>query len=176
MKLIKPTLQYKNTFQEALEEFEAENAKGFWNIKQKAIDNIELYIHNSEKYEKGIDLPENWVPASTYWLMDEEKFLGHVSIRHKLNVPLKKKGGHIGYAIRPSVRRKGYGKKILELALPKARKLDIKNALITCIDTNVSSQKIIESHGGVYQDKNEVDGIPIRRYWIALQANEHQQG
>ncbi len=163
MKLIKPTLQYEESFREGLEEFEAEDAKGFWDIGKKAIDDIKSYIHTSQKYEKGIDLPKNWASASTYWLMDEDEFVGTIII-----IQQKKEGGNIGYYIRPSMRQKGYGKKILELSLPKAKELGIKKVLITCDEDNVASRKIIEQNGGIYEGPAELNGIPICRYWIDL--------
>jgi len=116
--------------------------------------------------QKGLDLPEGFVPASTFWLVDNNKFIGHVNIRHKLNEKLSKVGGHIGYAIRPSERRKGYGSQILALVLSKVSELGIKHALVTCDNDNLASAKIIEKNGGVFQDKELVDKVTIKRYWI----------
>ncbi len=55
----------------------------------------------------GINLPESWVPDSTYWLVtDHNRIVGAVNIRHSLTEHLFNAGGHIGYGIRPSERRK----------------------------------------------------------------------
>ena len=73
--------------------------------------------------------------------------------------------------IRPtSERNKGYGKKMLSLALPKAKALGLNRVLITCDETNLGSRKIIEENGGVYEDSvSQGDGLPPkRRYWIDL--------
>jgi predicted acetyltransferase len=60
--------------------------------------------------ENGENLPEGWVPDSTYWLVTEDQqIVGAVNIRHTLTDKLLNSGGHIGYGIRPSERRKGYG-------------------------------------------------------------------
>lgn len=70
----------------------------------------------------GINIPETWVPDSTYWLVtDENKIVGAVNIRHSLTEHLFNAGGHIGYGIRPSERRKGYATKLLKLSLEKRR-------------------------------------------------------
>lgn len=70
----------------------------------------------------GINIPETWVPDSTYWLVtDENKIVGAVNIRHSLTKHLFNAGGHIGYGIRPSERRKGYATKLLALSLEKRR-------------------------------------------------------
>ena len=68
----------------------------------------------------GINLPDSWVPDSTYWLVtDHNRIVGVVNIRHSLTEHLFNAGGHIGYGIRPSERRKGYATKLLALSLEK---------------------------------------------------------
>lgn len=47
--------------------------------------------------------------------------MGAVNIRHSLTKHLFNAGGHIGYGIRPSERRKGYATKLLALSLEKRR-------------------------------------------------------
>ncbi len=79
----------------------------------------------------GINIPETWVPDSTYWLVtDENKIVGAVNIRHSLTEHLFNAGGHIGYGIRPSERRKGYATKLLKLSLEKNE--GIKHRESTC--------------------------------------------
>ncbi len=148
MKLHKPTKKYEQEWKAGIDEFEAENRAGFWNMPTKPTD-IEEYIQRTENQSKGLKLPDNWVPATTYWLIDKEAFIGHVNIRHKLNERLKMIGGNIGYAIRPKYRNQGYGKKLLELTLQKAKEIGLKKALLTCDDDNTASIKIIKKYGGV---------------------------
>jgi predicted acetyltransferase len=83
---------------------------------------------------------------------------------------LEKKGGHIGYYIRPSQRGKGYGNLILHLSLEKARELGLKRVLVTCDDNNDASLKTIENNGGKLVDKIKGEGSVVltRRYWIDL--------
>jgi len=167
MHLVKPTPKYAESWKEALKELEAEGTKGFWNIPEKPTT-IEEYIQRTKDHKEGKNLPDYWVPASTYWLIDNDIFVGHVNIRHELTEKLKKLGGHIGYAIRPTERKKGYGTKILELALKEARKIGLKRILLTCDDNNIPSQKIIEKKGGNLKDKVTVEGKVVRRYWIDI--------
>lgn len=167
MRLVKPTKKYEKSWKEALQEFEVEEQRGFWNVPEKPTD-LDEYIKRTKAHSKGKNLPDYWVPADTYWLIDKDQVVGHVNVRHKLTEKLKKVGGHIGYAIRPSARKKGYGRKILELALPKAKEVGLQKVLVTCDDSNVASQKIIERSKGQLQDIIEVDGEKVRRYWIEL--------
>lgn len=167
MKLVKPTKKYEKSWQAALAEFEAEERKGFWNVPDKPTD-LNEYIKRTNNHSKGIDLPDYWVPATTYWLIDKDQFVGHVNIRHELNEKLQKIGGHIGFAIRPSCRQEGYGTKVLELAIPKAQKIGLAKALVTCDDDNVASARIIEKNGGKLDQKLKFEGKLIRHYWIDL--------
>lgn len=167
MHLEKPSKKYEQSWKETIREFEAENQSGFWNVPEKPTD-LDKYIQLTKDHEEGKNLPEYWVPATTYWLIDNNQIVGHLNIRHKLTDKLKIYGGNIGYAIRPSARKKGYGSKILELALPKAKEIGLEKALITCDDSNTASIKIIEKNGGKLQDKNMVEEKLVRRYWINL--------
>ena len=74
------------------------------------------------------------VPANTYFTIRESdnKIIGMVNIRHYLNDYLRKFGGHIGYGIRPTERRKGYNKIQLYLTLLKAQKLGLDKVMLGC--------------------------------------------
>ncbi|MGG3400165.1 GNAT family N-acetyltransferase [Bacillus cereus] len=118
----------------------------------------------------GVNLPESWVPDSTYWLVtDNNRIVGTVNIRHSLTEHLFNAGGHIGYGIRPSERRKGYATKLLALSLEKAKQLNITKALIVCDEVNTASEKTILHNGGLRdEDFIEKDGNVVRRFWIEL--------
>ena len=129
------------------------------------------FVSKLRNNARGIDIEDGCVPSSTYWLVDEDnEVVGRVNIRHELTPKLERFGGHIGYAIAPSQRRKGYGTMILKLALVKAKELCLKRILITCDIDNIASRKIIENNGGVFQDELIVEGRDklSRRYWIEL--------
>lgn len=124
------------------------------------------------KYEnnrQGINLPEGYVSASSFWLVEDDVVIGVGGIRHSLTPALQKFGGHIWYAIIPSKWNLGYGTLQLKLLLEEAFKLGIYNALITC-DDNIGSYKVMENNGGVYQDtiENIIDdqSRKTRRYWV----------
>ena len=106
--------------------------------------------------------PEGHVPATTLWWIDDDEYLGRLAIRHRLTARLREVGGHIGYDIRPSARRRGHATALLAAALPMAHDLRIGLALITCDEDNIASRKVIEANGGVFEDTR--DGK--RRYWV----------
>ena len=168
IRLVKPTAKYKKSFTTAMKEFHREDRKNDTDIKKLEQD-FAGFVKKMRNYEKGRNLPKGHVPSSYYWLLDNSEFIGETTIRHKLTKALLKEGGHIGYGIRPTKRKKGYGIKILALALQKAKKLGIRKVLVTCGDDNFGSWKIIEANGGVLQDKIRHKGKLVRRYWITIE-------
>lgn len=168
MELVKPSKKYEQSFMGAVDEYMAEG-RTYEALVLDEQGSFEGMIKYYADIEQGINLPKGYVPATEFWLVDGDKFIGRLSIRHQLNDYLTTFGGHIGYAIRPSERKKGYGSKALELGLVEAKKLGINKILITCNNTNIGSRKIIEKNGGVFEDERPKEGeAPILRYWITL--------
>ena len=168
VKLVKPSVDLKPAYLSFYEEWKASEEEMIpWVIGKDPTD-FEGMVSSLLEAEKGIGLPEGWVPDSTYWLIDEEyRILGVVNIRHTLTNHLMNAGGHIGYGIRPSERQKGYATEILRLALEKTRELGINRVLVVCDAINIGSEKTIRKNGGVEDnDFVEDDGNVIKRYWI----------
>lgn len=93
--------------------------------------------------------PDGFVPQTTLWWVDGTEYLGRLSIRHRLTPALRELGGHIGYDVRPSARRRGHATAMLRAALPVAHRLGIDRALVTCDADNMASRKVIERNGGI---------------------------
>ncbi|NTV89174.1 MAG: GNAT family N-acetyltransferase [Clostridiales bacterium] len=118
-------------------------------------------------YQKG------FVPASLYFLTDgDNRLYGAIHIRHELNEMLRYSGGHIGYGIKPSERKRGYASKMLSMALPLARKLGIERALLTCDKNNTGSAKTILKNGGVFESEIPLEDSIMQRYWIDIPSGD----
>lgn len=116
---------------------------------------------------------EKKVNSSTFWLANgDNRLIGVVNIRHRLNEGLLHIGGHIGYGIRPSERRKGHATELLRLALIKAKQLGISKALLTCDKDNIGSAMTIMNNGGVLDSEAVVNDVAIQRYWIEVVSVE----
>jgi predicted acetyltransferase len=109
------------------------------------------------------DKPPYRVPETVLWYIEGTTFIGHVSIRHRLTEWLLDQGGHIGYDVRPSARRQGHATAMLAGALPRANRLGIDPALVTCMRDNFASRRVIERAGGELEDERQ----GRLRYWIA---------
>lgn len=131
--------------------------------------NYDEWLIKIEKEHIGLDLQDGRVPSTVYFLMSDEQIVGSLSIRHNIdNDFLSLYGGHIGYAVRPSERRKGYATIMLRLALYKCEELGLENVMVTCKENNIGSAKTIENNFGVL---SEVIFIPeencnFKKYWI----------
>lgn len=111
------------------------------------------------------------VPSHLYFLAESEssKLLGAIQIRHHIKHPnLIETGGHAGYGICPSERRKGYATKMLGLAIFEAKNIGLSDLLVTCKDANVGFWKTIESNGGIFERTTYDEGHLARRYWIKV--------
>ena len=164
-----PTAVVRDSFLAAVDEFEEAQE---WSADEanEARSDFDGYIERLKNRAHGEDLPEGYVPESIFWLIESNTYIGRISVRHQLTEKLKNFGGTIGYAIRPSERRKGYGKKLLALGLHKAAELGINEVILTCDETNVGSRRIIEANGGELLEggvKMEDQSVPKRRYKIA---------
>jgi predicted acetyltransferase len=96
------------------------------------------------------------------WWVHDEEYLGRIAGRHRLAPHLREVGGHFGYDVRPSARRRGHATAMLRAALPIARRLGIEPALVTCDVDNIASRKVIERNGGVLEDQR---GDKLR-FWV----------
>lgn len=134
-----------------------------WDPAMRWRDYVELCTARSH----GRRLAERWVPSTFLVAEVEGLIVGRASVRHRLNEFLLHEGGHIGYAVRPAHRRRGYGSEILRQALVLARAHGVGDVLLTCDVPNTASAAVIERLGGVLEDvRDGADGVPKRRYWI----------
>ena len=115
------------------------------------------------------------MPMTQYIYLREtdNKIVGVMQIRHNCNTFLAQYGGHIGYSVCPSERRKGYATQMLRLALPKCKELGIDRVLICCAQGNEGSRRVILHNGGKYESTvhDPERDQDLERYWIDLSDN-----
>jgi predicted acetyltransferase len=132
---------------------------------------LEHFLRRHVDFAAGKNLPEGWIPASTFWLLDnEDRAVAMSNLRHKLTPQLLNRGGHIGYYVMGQQRGKGYGTQVLALTLIQARSLGLDRVLVSADSDNERSIRIIERNRGLLEDEriDETTGSPYCRYWIDL--------
>ncbi|WP_327031449.1 GNAT family N-acetyltransferase [Micromonospora ureilytica] len=102
------------------------------------------------------------------WIVEDDRVLGGIALRHELDDYLLRVGGHIGCGIRPSARRRGLATWALDRMLGEARALGLDRVLLACEADNTASAKTIERLGGVLEDIRDTELGLARRYWITL--------
>lgn len=153
--LVLPSDQYKASFLQAVREYQADKLPYYLELSLEELErDFPGYL---TKLTTKSDLPH-----TTYWLVEGDDFIGRVDI--------KEPGGHISYDVRPTQRRKGFGKLLLQLGLEQAKALGFKEVLVTCDVANISSNKIIQSNGGVLKEVEPMGtGKPDKvKYSISL--------
>ncbi len=167
--LFLPSECYQESYLAALREFQADGERIEWNVEYLE-RHFPAHIQELRNLSNPQKVKPKHVPSAIYWLIDEDGFAGQASLRYELNDWLRRYGGHIGYGIRPSKRRQGYGRQVLALMLNKARQRGLARVLVTCDEDNIGSRKIIEYNGGKLENAVVQEGIAARklRFWIDI--------
>ena len=172
--LEEPSLERKDEIIEYLDEFIKYNS----NINGTgSLDKIYDGYTFEEALERCLNMKNEWyaksinrVPGKTFLLIrkDDNKIVGTINIRWNLSEKMLKFGGHIGYGIRPTERRKGYNKIQLYLVLLEAQKLNLDKVMIDCSVDNLGSDKTIKALGGILErcELDESDNTMTNVYWI----------
>jgi len=159
--------------------------KNIWEYRQEHFTFGETYVNGSCGMTNYTDFDE-WLEvvlsiekdrlskdhyhASTFFSVRESdnRVIGSIQLRHFLTPELEKHGGHIGYGIRPTERRKGYGKRQLSLVLDIARERKIPKVMISCEKNNIASGRTAIGCGGILTAENDYNGKEQQIYWIDL--------
>ena len=170
-KLEKPSIEFKESYIEAVQEFHEEDRYTFLRVEALE-ENFEDFVEKVNAGKKELHRPyPNWVetvPETVLWLAKEHNFIGTLSIRHRLNWHLEKSGGHVNFIIRPSMRGKGFGKKLLQKAIPYIAYYGVDRALLTVDPKDEAANRIVQFCGAQLEDTlPATDKFPERhRYWL----------
>lgn len=176
MKLVFPNKAYEEKAKEFIAEFYE------YGSEIAGSGSLDRYLREST-YDQWLDkvfsyidianIPEDKIPGLTYFFVREEddRIVGMVNIRLALNDFIRNEAGHIGYCIRPTERRKGYGTRLLRAGISVCRRVDIGNIIVSCDKVNLASAGVIRNCGGVLEAElySEAFGEVIQRYVIPLE-------
>lgn len=109
-------------------------------------------------------------PGKTFLLIraNDNRIVGTINLRWNLSELMLQFGGHIGYSIRPTERRKGYNKINLYLVMIEARKVGLDKVMLACDVNNAGSDRTLQALGGKLE-RTEIDpsdGMLTNVYWF----------
>ncbi len=153
MKLVFPTLEYKEKATEYIREFYE------YNSEINGSGGLDRFLRESTyeewlvKIRKDIDIAnveKPRVPALTYFYVREEddRIVGMINIRLALSDFLREEGGHIGYSVRPTERRRHYATDMLKAGVEVLNTIGINEVLVSCDKENIASSGTILNNGG----------------------------
>ncbi len=150
--LVKPDLSMVKEISAFKKEFLATNGERMNGCSHlEKFDKIEDWIKYVQDISSEVTLPKNSVLSDQYVYIrkSDNKIVGMIVFR-KLN-----KGeyfddflGNLGYAVRPSERRKGIAKSMIKDILPECKKAGYKSLSLVCHKVNEASRRTIISCGG----------------------------
>ena len=149
---------YKNEFS-----LNNESIHGAANLEELSVRD---WVQFTERTKHKETVSPGFVTAHTFFALDNDKIVGIINARHELNDYLLNLGGHIGYSVRKSERRKGYAKKMLKYSSKFLFSLGLDKILITCDKNNIVSKRTIESCGGILENEVIEATRTTLRYWI----------
>ncbi len=176
MKLVLPTINYKKQAIEYINEFKE------YGSEVNGSGALDSYLEGAT-YEEWLqkvlndmdiaNISKPRVPALTYFYVKEEdnRIVGMVNIRLALNDFLRTEGGHIGYSIRPTERKRHYATDMLKAAVDVCNTIGINDVLVTCDKVNVASAKVIQNCGGELEAEfySDIYKEVVQRYVIHRQ-------
>jgi predicted acetyltransferase len=166
--LVEPALEHKDALLDAVREF---HAAGEYDVTAEQLGaRFEDLIRKLAADKDPANAPPGEVASEDFFLMEGDVWIGKLTFRPRINAKYLHSGGHIGYEIRPSKRRQGYGTALLRLGLDKARERGLDRVLLTCNEDNIGSRKVIEANGGRLENAVVVEGQTVKklRFWISL--------
>lgn len=183
--VIRPDPRYRRSYLDAHDEFAGSqrDGDGEWQLEPDPSTGFAGYAFTRESLEDpetfqryvaarraeeypDTPRPAHFVPCTQLWFIEGEEYLGSINLRHELTDFLLEEGGHIGYSIRPSARRRGHATEALRQTLELAAEMGYDRLLITCLEDNEPSRRVIEGAGGQYEDTRSGK----RRYWVPAVA------
>lgn len=172
LSLIRPAIEYADQIISYRQEFlDADSSMDGCGSLRKLADPVDWLDQVSSLSNKET-VPSHWVQSTQFvYVKEPDKIIiGMIQVRHYFNEFLERFGGNIGYSIRPSERRKGYATKMLFDCLPYCKQIGLDRVLITCLDNNEGSRKVILANGGVYESTvfEPGENVNLERYWITL--------
>ena len=95
VQLVELTVDMEDQYMDFCSVLVSEDLRGRWLFEYHG-EPFPVLVQKLQDWKQGQQLPKEWVPASTFYLVrDDGKIIGKSSLRHELNEHLQTVGGHI---------------------------------------------------------------------------------
>lgn len=134
-----------------LQEIDA-NEYGFTNeANGMSFNEYKQWLVQQDDYSKSLNLPENFIPQTTYFLYVDGQPIGIARVRHYSSDYLEKQGvGNFGYGIAKPYRGKGYGNVLFTNVLVKCKSLGYSKIKSFVHVENIASNKVFIRNGSKF--------------------------
>ena len=168
LSLITPTVEFEESYRSYIDELGGAERYPF--TLDLEFDDFPALVTRLNNFSRGLDLPDDAVPNTTFWLVEDGDIVGVSNLRHRMTEKLRLLGGHIGFGVRPSAQGRGVAKELLKQTLIQAGCLGLSEVLVICLKENTASSRVIEANGGRLESEYsmpEYDGL-LQRYTVPV--------
>jgi len=130
-----------------------------------SFDDYKEWLIKCDNMANGVALEDWMVPQHIYWLYVDGNPVGMGKLRTRLTDKLRLDGGHCGYGIASSQRRKGYGTLLVQMMAKEAITFELDKILLTIHNDNVPSIKAAINSGGT------IERVTDDKHYIWIECN-----
>ncbi len=126
------------------------------------------WLQDIDNHSKGIDLPEGWIPYTTYILYIDNIPVGYGRVRHSSSeYPETVVGaGNLGYGISKQYRRNGYGNILFKELLKRCKEYGYNEIKLFPLKSNEATVRIMINNGGKiigdFKNEKHIISVPIK--------------
>lgn len=112
-------------------------------------DEFPAWLNKQASNAAKTEIEDGWrVPQGIWWFYVDGNPVGMAKLRYFLTDKLREEGGHLGYAIAPAERGKGYAPMMVNAMKDVARQKGIEGILVTVHNDNTASIRTALRCGG----------------------------
>jgi predicted acetyltransferase len=159
----RPARTDREAFADWIADWRGDGYDAYHWIFARAWTDFDWYVTSCERMRIEGSPPELTVPLDVFWAFAGQRLAGELYLFYE---PMEG-DNHIGYKVRPSLRRKGVAGALLGHGLERMRERGIDFARLSCRETNAASAAVIERAGGTrIADRHLPSGHVNRRYLV----------